>query len=131
MLVLDMNNWNKALIMIMLLSASVLVTQSVLAEDESIGNANQSLSSLPNITELITFVESAVAYAQENGKDMALMEFNNKTGAFVDGELYIYAFDFNGTCIAHPFESDWIGENKFNETDSNGILATSAPKHKL
>ena len=119
-----MNNWNKALIMIMLLSASVLVTQSVLAEDESIGNANQSLSSSPNITELITFVESAVAYAQENGKDMALMEFNNKTGAFVDGELYIYAFDFNGTCIAHPFESDWIDENKFNETDSNGILAT-------
>lgn len=119
-----MSNWNKPLAIILLLSALVLVTQLVLAEDVSMGEANQSLSASPNITELVTFVESAVTYAQENGKDMALMEFNNETGSFVDGELYIYAFDFNGTNLAHPFESDWIGENKFNETDSNGILAT-------
>ncbi|MDD1757546.1 MAG: cache domain-containing protein [Methanotrichaceae archaeon] len=34
----------------------------------------------------------------------------------------MYAYDFNGTCLAHPFKSDWIGENKLNETDSNGVL---------
>lgn len=52
---------------------------------------------------------------------MALKEFSNKTGSFVRGDLYIYAYDFDGTNIAHPFKSDWIGRNKSNETDSNGV----------
>ena len=62
-----------------------------------------------------------VAYAQENGKDKALDEFSNKTGSFVRGDLYIYAYDFNGTCLAHPFKPDWIGKNKLDVTDSNGV----------
>jgi signal transduction histidine kinase len=71
--------------------------------------------------ELVAFVEEAAAYAHTNGKDRALMEFSNKTGKFVRGDLYIYAYDFQGTNIAHPFKSDWIGKNKMNITDSNGI----------
>lgn len=74
------------------------------------------------LTELVSFVESAVAYAHENGKDVALKEFSNKTGSFVQGDLYIYAYGFNGTNIAHPFKSDWIGKDKLNETDSNGVM---------
>jgi signal transduction histidine kinase len=62
-----------------------------------------------------------VAYAQKKGKDKALKEFSNKTGTFVRGDLYIYAYDFNGTNIAHPFKPDWIGKNKLNMTDSNGV----------
>ncbi|MGA9098757.1 MAG: cache domain-containing protein, partial [Methanotrichaceae archaeon] len=54
-------------------------------------------------------------------KDRALKEFSNKTGSFVRGDLYIYAYDFQGTNIAHPFKPDWIGVNKLNMTDSNGI----------
>jgi polar amino acid transport system substrate-binding protein len=106
---------------ILLLSVTVFVTQSALAE-ESMSKANASPSASPNETELVSFVESAVAYAKENGKDMALKEFSNKTGSFINGELYIFAYDFNGTCIAHPFKTDWIGENKLNESDSNGVL---------
>jgi len=83
--------------------------------------ANASLSASSNKTELVSFVESAVAYAQENGKDKALKEFSNKTGTLVCGDLYIYAYDFNGTNIAHPFKPDWIGKNKLNLTDSNGV----------
>lgn len=75
-----------------------------------------------NETELVSFVKSAVVYAQKNGKDTALKEFSNKNGSFVRGELYIYAYDFNGTNIAHPFKPGWIGKNKINESDSNGIL---------
>jgi hypothetical protein len=76
------------------------------------------------VRELVTFVESAVAYAKENGQEKALKEFNNKTGSFVNGELYIFAVDFNGTCLANVVKSDWIGENKLNETDANGVLFT-------
>jgi hypothetical protein len=51
----------------------------------------------------------------------ALDEFSNKTGSFVRRDLYIYAYDFNGTNIAHPFKPNWIGKNKLSETDSNGV----------
>jgi cytochrome c len=113
-----MNNWNLLLLVILLMNASVLVTQSALAED----NSTSIIVASDDKTELISFVESAVAYAQENGKDMALKEFSNKTGQFVRGELFIYAYDFNGTCLASPFKPEWIGENKLNETDPNGVM---------
>ena len=106
---------------ILLLTAMVLVTQSALAKEESMGMANASLITTSNTTGLVSFVESAVAYAQKNDKDKALKEFSNKTGSFVRGDLYIYAYDFNGTNIAHPFKPDWIGKNKLNMTDSNGV----------
>ena len=53
---------------------------------------------------------------------MALKEFNNKTGQFVRGELFIYAYDFNGTCLASPAKPEWIGQNKLDEIDPNGVL---------
>ncbi|MCK9567274.1 MAG: sodium:calcium antiporter, partial [Methanothrix sp.] len=110
-----MKNWNMLLAAFLLLSAIVFDTQSALAEES--GMASASISASFNETELVSFVESAVAYAHEHGKDMALKEFSNKTGSFINGELYIFAYDFNGTCIAHPFKTDWIGENKLNESD--------------
>ncbi|ACL17833.1 cache domain-containing protein [Methanosphaerula palustris] len=73
-------------------------------------------------TSLVSFVDSAVAYAKTNGKERALAEFNNPNGSFVKGELYIYAYDFNGTTIAHPFNPEKIGINRMNETDAQGGL---------
>jgi signal transduction histidine kinase len=69
---------------------------------------------------MIAFVREAVAYADANGKDAALAEFNRANGSFVRGELYIYAYDFNGTTIAHPFNPEKIGVNRLNETDAHG-----------
>ena len=114
-----MSNWNLLLSAILVMSALAFVTQSALAEDTC--NTSIIVSSTDK-AELVSFVESAVAYAQANGKDKALKEFSNKTGQFVSGELYIYAYDFNGTCIAHPFKPEYIGENKLNATDPNGVL---------
>lgn len=70
--------------------------------------------------EMVEFVEEAVLYAQEHGKAEALAEFSNPNGSFVQGELYIYAYDFNGTTIAHPFNPEMIGVNRLNETDAKG-----------
>jgi cytochrome c len=112
---------NVLMVVILLLIATVFVMQSALAKEDSIVLENTSLSASYNKTELVSFVESAVTYSQENGKDKALKEFCNKTGSFVRGDLYIYAYDFNGTCLAHPFKSDWIGKNKLDVTDSNGV----------
>jgi signal transduction histidine kinase len=69
---------------------------------------------------LVAFVREAVSYAKTNGKDAAIAEFNKPNGSFVRGELYIYAYDFNGTTIAHPFNPEKIGINRLNETDAHG-----------
>ena len=66
---------------------------------------------------LVSFVKSAVAYVKTNGKEKALAEFSNPKGSFIQGELYIYAYDFNGVTLAHPFNPEKIGLNRLNETD--------------
>ncbi len=66
---------------------------------------------------LVAFVESAVAYVRENSKGAALAEFNDPNGSFVQGELYIYAYDFNGTTLAHPVNPEKVGVNRLNETE--------------
>lgn len=75
-----------------------------------------------NITEenrALAFLNEAVAYANDNGIDKALQEFNNRSGSFVRGDLYIFAYDFNGTNIAHPIRPDLIGQNGL--LDTNGV----------
>lgn len=72
--------------------------------------------------ELVAFVEKAFEYAHVHGKEAALREFNNQTGQFVDGELYIFAYDTSGTTLALPFQPEIIGTNRWNLTDANGTL---------
>ncbi len=71
--------------------------------------------------ELIAFVNEAKEFVLANGKDKALQVFNDPKGKFVRGELYIIAYDFNGTRLAHPYMPDGIGKNALNVTDSNGV----------
>ncbi len=59
--------------------------------------------------ELVAFVEKAFEYAHVHGQEAALREFNNQTGQFVDGELYIFAYDTNGTTLALPFQPEISG----------------------
>lgn len=65
------------------------------------------------------FLDEAVAYLKDNGKEKALQEFNNRSGPFVRGELYIFGYDLNGTCIVHPINPSLIG--KTGLSDANGV----------
>ena len=67
----------------------------------------------------LAFLNEAVAYANDNGIEKALQEFNNRSGSFVRGDLYIFAYDFNGTNIAHPIRPDLIGQKGL--LDTNGV----------
>jgi hypothetical protein len=73
-----------------------------------------------NRTQLVAFVEKAVAYAHDNGKEKALSMFSDRNGPFIDGELYIYAYDWNGTTIAHPVNPEKVGVNRLLEKDASG-----------
>jgi len=72
--------------------------------------------------EMVAFVQEAVAFAQQNGKEKALAEFSNRNGSFFRGVLYIYAYDYNGTTIAHPVNPEKIGINRLKEEDAEGNL---------
>jgi len=69
---------------------------------------------------LVAFVHEAVAFAHARGKDAALAEFSNPKGSFVRGELYIYAYDFTSTTLAHPFSPEKIGTSRIDELDAFG-----------
>jgi hypothetical protein len=71
--------------------------------------------------ELTAFVHEAKDFVMEQGRDMALQTFNDPKGKFVRGGLYIIAYDFNGTCLAHPYEPKMVNTNVLNVTDVNGV----------
>jgi len=96
----------------------IAVAFSTSAADDRAGKFMNNCSSLP---ELVDFVKEARDYAREVDSESACQEFSNKTGRFVRGDLYIYAYDFQGINVAHPFRPDFIGEDKINLTDPNGV----------
>ncbi|CAG0977438.1 Methyl-accepting chemotaxis protein [Methanosarcinales archaeon] len=69
---------------------------------------------------LVAFVERAYEYAHQHGQEAALQEFNNQMGRFVEGGLYIFAYDPRGNTLALPFQPDLLGKNRWNVTDANG-----------
>ena len=74
-----------------------------------------------DIGSMASFVEDAAEYARLNGKDAALASFNDPEGEFIDGELYIFAYDMNGTTLAHPYQPGVVGENRMSLADENGL----------
>jgi ABC-type amino acid transport substrate-binding protein len=69
-----------------------------------------------------TLVNEAVAYVKANGEEKALQEFNNLSGPFVRGDIYIFAYDFNGTCIAHPINPDLVGKTGLWDVNNVDII---------
>jgi Signal transduction histidine kinase len=69
---------------------------------------------------LIAFVDRAVQYARENGRENAIATFNDPDGIFSTGNLYIFAEDYNGTALAEPFEHEIAGTNILDITDTFG-----------
>ncbi|MDD1716363.1 MAG: cache domain-containing protein [Methanolinea sp.] len=57
--------------------------------------------------ELVAFVNSAAAYARQNGMEQSAAAFRNPDGPFIRAELYIIAYDFHEKNLAHPY-APWI-----------------------
>jgi polar amino acid transport system substrate-binding protein len=76
--------------------------------------------SVHTVEALVAFVEKAFEYAREQGKEAALAVFNDRNGRFVEGELYLFAYDIRGTTLAHPFQPELLGKNRWNVTDRDG-----------
>jgi cytochrome c len=67
-------------------------------------------------------VDEAVAFFNSQGKEKALVEFSKPKGAFDKGELYVFAYDFQATIVAHPKNAKLIGKNLMEVPDNDGKL---------
>ncbi len=69
--------------------------------------------------EAVAMVKRGVAYIKEVGRDKAMAEFINPKGKFVDGSLYIFAYDMKGINLASP-NPKIVGKNMLEVKDQSG-----------
>jgi ABC-type uncharacterized transport system substrate-binding protein len=69
-------------------------------------------------------VEKAAEWFKKYGREKTLAEIQRggteKKGAFKDRDLYIFAYDFNGVCIAQGDNPKLVGKNLYNWQDADG-----------
>jgi signal transduction histidine kinase len=65
-------------------------------------------------------VKKAISFIKANGKDKAFAEFSNKSGQFVDRDLYIFVYDMNGKVLAHGQNAKMVGKDLYDLTDPDG-----------
>ncbi|MDD5168900.1 MAG: cache domain-containing protein [Syntrophales bacterium] len=64
----------------------------------------------------------AAAYVKEVGKANAISEFNKPNGKFVNKDIYIFASDLKGICLAHGKVPALIGKDCLALKDADGKL---------
>jgi cytochrome c len=67
-------------------------------------------------------VEKAVAYLKTNGPEKAFATFNDKSGPFVDRDLYIFVRGMDGNTVAHGANIAMIGHTSLETKDADGKL---------
>ena len=102
----------------------------------SVLHLNQPAQAADNPADAIAMVEKGLAYMQKNGKDALAQEINNKNPEFINGSIYLYLRNLDGTVIAHPVNSKLVGKNLIDLPDADGkyfrkdILALAKSKGK-
>lgn len=71
--------------------------------------------------EAVAMVKKGVAFVKANGKEKAFAEFSNKSGQFVDRDLYIMVYDMQGNNKAHGSNAKLIGKNLIDIKDADGV----------
>lgn len=72
------------------------------------------------IHELVSRVKRGAAFGEKEGKEKASAAFNDKNDTWAKDNTYIFAYDFNGTTLAMPYQPESIGKNRWNYTDTYG-----------
>ena len=85
----------------------------------------------PKDIALKKFVNAAASFYLTNAIDEAsektvFATFSNPKGPWVQGEFYLYAYDFAGNCIAHGTKKVLIGTNQIKLRDSDGVFMIQA-----
>lgn len=68
----------------------------------------------------VAMVKSAVSFIREQGPDKAYAEISNRTGRFVDRDLYIVVLGLDGRVLAHGADRNLIGADRSQAKDIDG-----------
>ena len=82
--------------------------------------ASEQVDEEQTFEEMVAFVQNAFEYAVVHGKDEAVRAFNDPQGEFVQGELYIFAYEVDGRTLALPFQPELIGTSRYDHQDAEG-----------
>jgi cytochrome c len=66
------------------------------------------------------WVERAVGFYSASGKRIALTEYTNPNGQFVQDEMYIFVLNPKGTMLAHGVNEKFVGEEFIDIEDYKG-----------
>jgi signal transduction histidine kinase len=72
------------------------------------------------LAEATAMVKKGVAYIKANGKEKGQAEISNKTGPFVDRDLYLVVYAMDGMVRAHGANEKMIGKNLIDLKDIDG-----------
>lgn len=82
--------------------------------------------SMTNAAELVSkseaeaMVQKAVKYLKANGKDKTFAEIDRKDGVFIDRDLYLTVYGYDGLVLAHGANPKMIGKNLMEIKDVDG-----------
>ena len=65
----------------------------------------------PGTYDAVKFANAARDFARSEGKSASLREFMLPSTPFKKGQMYIFAVDFGGKILAHPYRRDLVGKN--------------------
>ncbi|WP_242342524.1 cache domain-containing protein [Anaeromyxobacter terrae] len=65
-------------------------------------------------------VHRAALFMKKEGKEKAIATFNDPHGPFIYRDLYVFAYDLDGTCLAHPTKPERVGKNNMSDKDPDG-----------
>jgi len=66
------------------------------------------------------WVANAIAFYKASGREIALAEFTNSNGPFVQDEMYIFVLDSKGNMVAHGLNEKYTGKSFVDLKDSTG-----------
>lgn len=73
-----------------------------------------------SLDEAKAMAERAGKFLADNGKDKAFAAFTDGSDGFKVQDLYVYAYDLTGTCVAHGANRALVGKNLIDLKDVDG-----------
>jgi cytochrome c len=70
--------------------------------------------------EAMAMVKDAIAAIKKNGSDATYAEISNKSGKFVDRDLYVVVYRLDGHVLPHGANEKLIGTDQSKATDVDG-----------
>jgi len=99
----------------------LFVYAALIAAASAIGAQAQTPDATPATKEqAVAMVQRAVAFLKAQGPEKGYAEIDNKSGQFVQGDLYIAVVGLDGTLLAYGAGGQRIGENLIDFKDADG-----------